>query len=438
MVFLIVKISAYAVNKKLTYLVICYITNSMDTIKELIKKAKLDLSITGNARWMDQKVTPDILQLICEIVYITRSPEQGFTVNQVLYSTEFLATVKESFGKEPNSSKNFKSEVGKIVMQPLKLLASAGILEETTEDGNRAIIFKIKNYEVLGWIADEVLNSYKFLSAYFEEFLIQNSMEFKFEELVTQLKNGQDNSLKSFEEFRDSFTKRVNEFTNSKKAKEPRRVFNKVYNLLAYSNGVNGVEVGELTAEPCSYDSLMYNRENIVHKGIRHRSASLDFKALRAKRRMNDLKAKHSSGEIELDKPTVVKTRTEQSLLRENLFTGKTATCSFCNKEYPSDLMAAAHIKKRSECSDVEKLDHENIVVKACRVGVGCDLLFEKGIIGVNTKTKKVELNVDKVETDDLMESVKILSGNKFTALMTGNIGYLDWHYHNVFKKPKL
>ena len=101
-----------------------------------------------------------------------------------------------------------------------------------------------------------------------------------------------------------------------------------------------------------------------------------------------------------LDKLTITRTRTEQNLLRKFLFKDKSAgQCSICQKNYPIRLLAAAHIKKRSDCSNEEK-KNLNVVMPACKFG--CDELYEIGYIVVengliknNTKNKKTTYELE-------------------------------------------
>jgi hypothetical protein len=74
--------------------------------------------------------------------------------------------------------------------------------------------------------------------------------------------------------------------------------------------------------------------------------------------------------------------RVEQSYLRRFLFgTKERADCSLCGRRLPTALLVAAHIKARSHCSRRERLDVPNIVFSACLLG--CDALYERGLIGV-------------------------------------------------------
>jgi hypothetical protein len=75
-----------------------------------------------------------------------------------------------------------------------------------------------------------------------------------------------------------------------------------------------------------------------------------------------------------------VKARREQRLLRLAL----TGHCCICGDEFPVDLLVAAHVKKRSHCSHLERKDYKNVVVPMCKLG--CDDLYERGyfILGSN------------------------------------------------------
>jgi hypothetical protein len=77
----------------------------------------------------------------------------------------------------------------------------------------------------------------------------------------------------------------------------------------------------------------------------------------------------------------VVKARGEQGALRRFLFGARTNDrCGLCGEHLPVSLLHTAHIRKRSKCSDGEKRDG-NVGMAACLLG--CDALFELGLIGV-------------------------------------------------------
>jgi hypothetical protein len=70
--------------------------------------------------------------------------------------------------------------------------------------------------------------------------------------------------------------------------------------------------------------------------------------------------------------------RTEQSYLRHvNFKYQKYVDCGICHREFPISFLVAAHVKKRSECSDEERRDYKHITMPMCKFC--CDDLYEKG-----------------------------------------------------------
>ena len=96
--------------------------------------------------------------------------------------------------------------------------------------------------------------------------------------------------------------------------------------------------------------------------------------------------------------------RIEQAYLRAYLYGGlEEKECAFCKKKIPVQLMVAAHIKPRKNCSHDERVDL-NIVIPACKLG--CDELYEQGYILVNKQgfIKKNKKKKNNVEFDKLMD----------------------------------
>ncbi|GAA1275916.1 hypothetical protein GCM10009609_43650 [Pseudonocardia aurantiaca] len=79
-----------------------------------------------------------------------------------------------------------------------------------------------------------------------------------------------------------------------------------------------------------------------------------------------------------------VEQRGEQAMLRRRLFGAQdNGTCALCGETYPVRFFYAAHIKRRSICSDYEKRDLDSVAMSAC--AFGCDALFESGYLAVGT-----------------------------------------------------
>jgi len=87
------------------------------------------------------------------------------------------------------------------------------------------------------------------------------------------------------------------------------------------------------------------------------------------------------TGRLDLDAATLA--RGEQAALRTFLF-GKAsiAECALCGRSLPVSLLRAAHIKRRSQCSDQERRDFRAVAMPACVLG--CDALFELGWVTVD------------------------------------------------------
>jgi hypothetical protein len=86
----------------------------------------------------------------------------------------------------------------------------------------------------------------------------------------------------------------------------------------------------------------------------------------------------------ELDEQAIVLRRKEQAYLRKYVLPGNSGICALCERVLPIEFLVAAHIKRRSECSDGEKQDFENIAMPNCKLG--CDELFGRGLVGVSSK----------------------------------------------------
>ncbi|WP_329341272.1 hypothetical protein OG252_35400 [Streptomyces sp. NBC_01352] len=73
--------------------------------------------------------------------------------------------------------------------------------------------------------------------------------------------------------------------------------------------------------------------------------------------------------------------RAEQGRLKKALLPGTEGECALCGRTLPRAFLVAAHIKKRSACSEEERWDLNNVAMLACLLG--CDSLFEYGFVAV-------------------------------------------------------
>ncbi|MFB6804653.1 HNH endonuclease [Peribacillus butanolivorans] len=132
-----------------------------------------------------------------------------------------------------------------------------------------------------------------------------------------------------------------------------------------------------------------------------------------------------------LDTKNVTYRRTEQAFLRKYLFANKKlGTCGVCIKEMPVEFLVAAHIKKRSECTDDEKVDYRNIVMPMCKFG--CDDLYEKGFITVQNGLVVSLKSVSSIHVENYINSI---SGNRCVYWNCNSENFFNWHHNYHLKR---
>lgn len=126
-----------------------------------------------------------------------------------------------------------------------------------------------------------------------------------------------------------------------------------------------------------------------------------------------------------LDKKCETLRRKEQHILRDTVLGERTTErCSICGNVYPVELLVAAHIKKRSECSDSEKRDVAN-VIPMCKFG--CDDLFERGFVSVHLGRIKVSRALP--VTDSVLSYAKQIKDQHCPYWNSHSARYFKWHH---------
>ena len=127
----------------------------------------------------------------------------------------------------------------------------------------------------------------------------------------------------------------------------------------------------------------------------------------------------------ELDATALTSVRREQRTLRANLLgSAGTAVCSICGCSVPVDCLRTAHIKRRSECSEQERRDKNNIML-ACTLG--CDHLFELGYVTVDSDGV-IRDGARSNTTTALEHAVSRLNGGSCAAHSKASEQYFAWH----------
>ncbi|MFE2915665.1 hypothetical protein [Kitasatospora indigofera] len=125
--------------------------------------------------------------------------------------------------------------------------------------------------------------------------------------------------------------------------------------------------------------------------------------------------------------------RAEQSLLKQQLLPGTEGECALCGRILPRAFLVAAHIKKRSICTDEEKRDLRNVAMLACLLG--CDGLFEQGFIGVGADGKLLVSPAAESSAAVLRHVDQILANRTVSWWNPDREKYFAWHRTHSFKE---
>ena len=132
------------------------------------------------------------------------------------------------------------------------------------------------------------------------------------------------------------------------------------------------------------------------------------------------------AGANTLDSMQYAKSRDEQAYLRKLMFDrGGRSACSMCGHLFPTDLLVASHVKRRSHCSIEEQLDFANVVAPMCMFG--CDALYERGYVVVDANGVIARGRVD-VEGSQTDEAIARLIGRTCSQWSATSARYYEWH----------
>ncbi|WP_217620679.1 restriction endonuclease, partial [Helicobacter pylori] len=223
---------------------------------DFLKLRDYDIRKTQNARWIDQKCTPDMLSLVadCILEFTQCNIEKSFSIRDIWDSPYTNENVKMIFSKPDLNSDFSMHEYDKFFSQPIKLLAYSGILFET-KTGNRNI-YTIQNIELLEYLMQRETNALKFLILYIQKVLMDSGIYPLFDNFL------QKQDTESFKQLKDGFTHFTINNTAINNATECFRIFTKIINPLAFYYGKKGTRKGYLSNTIITKDELNYNRIN--------------------------------------------------------------------------------------------------------------------------------------------------------------------------------
>lgn len=227
-------------------------------IRKYLNQFDLDVRKSGDARFMDQKCTPDVVCFIADCL-MNLNPRGEFTVQDVWDMRYFIKSASAIFGKPNPKNASARHEYDKFIQQPLRMLAYAHVLG--IEKRGNANYYTIENVNILEYIATKERNAYNFLYIYITKVLGDSNMLKPFESFKEKCKKGIVTQL-DYKDLKDKYTKFIIGNTAINGEIEVYRIFTKVINVYAAENGIQGTERGFLSKDIITFSNLMYNRKN--------------------------------------------------------------------------------------------------------------------------------------------------------------------------------
>lgn len=257
-------------------------------IQQHLNYFDFDIRKSNEARWIDQKCTPDVVCFIAECVlnYYENNPTiSDFTVNDIWDSQYFNENVTAVFGKPDAQNETASSEYDKFIQQPLRMLGYAEVL--TCEKKGSKNIYAIAEYDLLNFIASKERNTYKFMFEYVCKVLKDSDLFIYFEGFKNLYASGK--ATKSdFQYLKDKFIDFTISNTPINTPVEVRRIFPKIINLYACENKIAGTEKGYMSDHIITFSELMYNRLNWRDVGKSKEITRQEFEITNAPNHVSD------------------------------------------------------------------------------------------------------------------------------------------------------
>lgn len=219
-----------------------------------------DVRKSKDARFMDQKVTPDVLCIIADCVLnFVADREIEFTKDDIWNDDYFNHNVKAIFNKPDADNETTKQEYDKFTSQPLRTLAYSNVLT-MRKDGKRNL-YRINNQNILEFVAMKERNAYLFLYHYLIKVLSDSGQIMFFDDFKEKCENNMATN-DDFLFLKGRFQRFIIGNTAINGETEVNRIFPKILNVYACENNIQGAVKGKISANQFYYTDLMYNRPN--------------------------------------------------------------------------------------------------------------------------------------------------------------------------------
>lgn len=228
-----------------------------EQIEKFMSHYDYDVRKSHNARWIDQKCTPDVLCIIadCILEFVNSNPDQEWFSSLDIWHSEYTTQNVESIFKKPNPDESkARNEYDKFFQQPMEMFANAGILNKK-KIGNRNS-YKLWNKMLLEFISIREMNALKFLYLYNVKVLKDCDIYEYFEDFFNHP------TPESYDRMKKEFGRFTVFNTPINTPVECNRIFTKVLNPISFIKGTYGTEHGRISSGKITKDMLMYNRQN--------------------------------------------------------------------------------------------------------------------------------------------------------------------------------
>jgi hypothetical protein len=225
-------------------------------LANFINAQNFDVRISTNGRWIDQKCAYDAVNFVsdCILEYIRDGGSQPFHSPDIWKSEYAVRNVQLWFGKPNPLQPSTMDEFNKFFRQPMKMLAAAGVLNET-KVGN-SIDFSVANIDVLEYIALRERNSFIFLCLYIEKTIRDSGLGDSFDSFFDE------ESIETYDILKNKFADFCIANTPINTITEANRIFIKVLNPLACKLHKKGTIKGTVSGSIITFDNIQYNRPN--------------------------------------------------------------------------------------------------------------------------------------------------------------------------------
>ena len=212
-----------------------------ENIIKYLSNFDLDVRKSQDARFMDQKCTPDVVCFIADCIINTIDVDNEFTLSNIWDAQYFIKNARAIFNKPLPTNPKARHEYDKFIQQPLRMLAYAHVLEIEKRSGTN--YYRVANLDILDYIAQRERNTYNFLYCYLQKVLSDSGFIRYFDAFKDKCLQGKATNA-DFQELKSRYDRFVIGNTAINTEVEVHRIFSKILNVYAVENQINGTEKG--------------------------------------------------------------------------------------------------------------------------------------------------------------------------------------------------